>query len=264
MHYYWHHIGDFRAGTHNMTREERWIYRDMLDVYYDTEKPLPDDLKAICTAIGARSEREREIVAEILLLKFRLTEQGYMHERCEKEIAEYHKRADTARENGRAGGRPKGSTKKPSGFPSGSNPVASGNPAETQSKANQEPITRNQKPETKRAEARGTRLPEDWHPSEEETAFCKAERPDLRPSEVAQRFYDYWIAIPGAKGRKLDWTATWRQWVRNERRAPISQSAQSDKFRVADLDHSSSRAAMEASMRQHGIVVPEGDDEIKF
>jgi hypothetical protein len=67
------------------------------------------------------------------------------------------------------------------------------------------------------AQSRGTRLPADWHPSAEDTAFCKAERPDLRPSEVAKRFYDHWIAQPGTKGRKTDWSATWRNWVRNER-----------------------------------------------
>ena len=38
-------------------------------------------------------------------------------------------------------------------------------------------------------------------------------------------------------------------------------STSSDKFRVANLDHSSSRAAMEASIRKHGITVPEGEIE---
>ncbi|MGR9087307.1 MAG: hypothetical protein ACU841_09570 [Gammaproteobacteria bacterium] len=33
---------------------------------------------------------------------------------------------------------------------------------------------------------------------------------------VFARFRDYWIAQPGAKGRKLDWQATWRNWVRSE------------------------------------------------
>lgn len=64
---------------------------------------------------------------------------------------------------------------------------------------------------------RGSRLPRDWHPSPEEAEFCKRERPDLRPSEVAKRFFDYWTAIPGSKGRKADWSATWRNWVRNEK-----------------------------------------------
>jgi hypothetical protein len=64
---------------------------------------------------------------------------------------------------------------------------------------------------------RGARLPADWVPSEELIAFCKTERPDLNPAAVADRFRDFWIAQPGTKGVKLDWDATWRNWVRNEK-----------------------------------------------
>jgi hypothetical protein len=35
--------------------------------------------------------------------------------------------------------------------------------------------------------------------------------------KTAERFADYWRAVPGAKGRKTDWLATWRNWVRNSR-----------------------------------------------
>jgi hypothetical protein len=31
-----------------------------------------------------------------------------------------------------------------------------------------------------------------------------------------EAFCDYWRGIPGAKGRKLDWVATWRNWMRRE------------------------------------------------
>ena len=55
-----------------------------------------------------------------------------------------------------------------------------------------------------------TELPEGWK------RFAEAERPDLDPVEVWKRFRDYWIAVPGAKGRKVDWLATWRNWVRRE------------------------------------------------
>lgn len=65
--------------------------------------------------------------------------------------------------------------------------------------------------------ARGTSLSKDWAPTSEQISFCRNERPDLDPSLVASRFRDYWIAIAGAKGRKLDWDATWRNWVRNEK-----------------------------------------------
>jgi hypothetical protein len=73
------------------------------------------------------------------------------------------------------------------------------------------------KPLPARKVDRGTSLPKDWAPNDVEIAFCREERPDLIPSDVASRFRDYWAAQPGAKGRKTDWTATWRNWVRNER-----------------------------------------------
>lgn len=65
--------------------------------------------------------------------------------------------------------------------------------------------------------ARGTRfsletLPEEWR------AFCQADRPDLDPGSTFAQFHDFWIAKPGKDGRKVDWYATWRNWVRNQKR----------------------------------------------
>ena len=76
-------------------------------------------------------------------------------------------------------------------------------------------------------------MPADWIPSDADVEFCRTERPDLRPSDVADRFRDYWHAIPGTKGQKTDWHATWRNWVRSERRVqshgPPAYQTQNDK-----------------------------------
>jgi uncharacterized protein YdaU (DUF1376 family) len=152
VNYYPHHIGDFNAGTVRMSQLERWIYRDMIEVYYDTEQPLPADVAAVCKKIGARGDEQRSIVAELLADKFTLEDDGHHHARCDEEIAEYHAKADTARQNGKKGGRPKKpnpNPEKPSGFLSGSDSVRLANPDETGSQANQEPITNNQEPVTK-------------------------------------------------------------------------------------------------------------------
>jgi hypothetical protein len=61
----------------------------------------------------------------------------------------------------------------------------------------------------------GSRLPPDWKPSEEETGWARKERPDLDIAKQADRFRDYWIAKTGKEATKLDWTATWRNWIRN-------------------------------------------------
>lgn len=107
MHYYKFNISDFRAGTHAMSELARWVYRDMLDVYYDTEQPLPADHEAIFDAMGADSQERRAIIERILRTKFRLTGRGYEHEICESVIAEYHANAGRAKANGKLGGRPK-------------------------------------------------------------------------------------------------------------------------------------------------------------
>lgn len=72
----------------------------------------------------------------------------------------------------------------------------------------------------KRAERadRGTRLPDDWSPSDEDRAFAGAL--GVAVEREAASFRDYWHSKPGADGRKVNWSATWRNWVRrsSERR----------------------------------------------
>jgi hypothetical protein len=61
----------------------------------------------------------------------------------------------------------------------------------------------------------GSRLSKDLLFTGEWLLFCKQERPDLQPLRTFEQFKDYWVAQPGQKGVKLDWDATWRNWVRN-------------------------------------------------
>jgi hypothetical protein len=63
----------------------------------------------------------------------------------------------------------------------------------------------------------GSRLPEDWQPSEELKAWAIAERPDLAHclSKITEDFIDYWLSESGTKARKLDWNRTYKRWIRN-------------------------------------------------
>lgn len=70
----------------------------------------------------------------------------------------------------------------------------------------------------------GSRIPPDF-PTEADVGWCKAERPELDVAEVAAKFRDYWLGVAGAKGRKADWPATWRNFVRSEwSRSPSARS----------------------------------------
>jgi hypothetical protein len=61
----------------------------------------------------------------------------------------------------------------------------------------------------------GKRLASDFSFPKEWEEFCQTERPELNPAKTFDQFKDYWIAQAGQKGVKLDWFATWRNWVRN-------------------------------------------------
>lgn len=73
------------------------------------------------------------------------------------------------------------------------------------------------------AQKRGTRLPEDWIPSEADRRSAIGDGlPSHEIDRTAATFRDYWISQPGQKGVKLNWPATWRNWCRREveRRQP--------------------------------------------
>jgi hypothetical protein len=96
-----------------------------------------------------------------------------------------------------------------------------------QEKPREEEIRKEEiKPKSKtEATQRASRLPAGWMPCLEDARFCQDTRPDLSIDETMNRFRDYWIAQPGAKGKKLDWSATWRNWVRNEKMKPQARGS---------------------------------------
>lgn len=63
---------------------------------------------------------------------------------------------------------------------------------------------------------RGTRLPEDWAPSPALRDWTARETPTVDARAEFAKFRDYWSSVAGAKGVKLDWDATWRNWCRRQ------------------------------------------------
>jgi hypothetical protein len=53
-------------------------------------------------------------------------------------------------------------------------------------------------------------------------AWVRKECPDVDGRRETETFIDYWRAKPGKDGSKLDWLATWRNWMR---RAQTDQTA---------------------------------------
>jgi hypothetical protein len=60
----------------------------------------------------------------------------------------------------------------------------------------------------------GTRLPGDFALTGDMLAWAAEHAPHVDAQRELARFGDYWRSKPGKDGRKLDWLATWRNWMR--------------------------------------------------
>jgi hypothetical protein len=69
---------------------------------------------------------------------------------------------------------------------------------------------------------RGTRLKPDWRPTQTTIDAIKAECPNTDLHTEHRKFVDYWTAKTGKDATKLDWEATWRNWMRNARPSPTA------------------------------------------
>lgn len=94
MNFYPHHIKDFNNSTRHLTRVERSVYRDAIELYYDTESVLFDDVDKLSRRLLCVSEEEKIALKTVLSEFFIKTDGGFFHERCESEISKY--RANTS------------------------------------------------------------------------------------------------------------------------------------------------------------------------
>lgn len=82
----------------------------------------------------------------------------------------------------------------------------------------------------KEPSTRGARLPSTWVLPRSWGLEAQRLCPGLtveRIREIADEFRDYWVALPGSKACKLDWEATWRNWVRKEGRNAMPRNGRS-------------------------------------
>jgi uncharacterized protein YdaU (DUF1376 family) len=195
MHYYQFHIGDYKSHTHHLSHYEDLAYRRLLDFYFLHEQPIKH--RDIARQIGMRDHEED--VMTVLNEFFISTPEGFVNPRADKEIKQY-KEFSAAGKRGAAKrwGTP---PNEEANSPPNATPIATNN---------HKPITNNQDKKTL-----GKRLANDFSFPLEWEQFCKETRPELHPTRTFDQFKDYWIAQAGQKGVKLDWFATWRNWVRN-------------------------------------------------
>ncbi len=114
MKFYKRFPGDITIKTGDLSLVEFGAYDRLLDHYYAKEKPIAPD--RVYTVARALCLADRQAVDRVLAEFWTLTPEGWVQERADEMIAEALPKIEAARENGKLGGRPKGSGKKPTGL----------------------------------------------------------------------------------------------------------------------------------------------------
>jgi uncharacterized protein YdaU (DUF1376 family) len=198
------YIGDYLADTARLTTEQHGAYLLLLMDYWRSGR-LPNNDQVLAQICKLNPDAWSN--AKAMLMPFFSIEDGcWIHKRVEQEMAEAkinqtkkHERAVKAAE-----ARWKNAT-------SNANAMQKQCPSPSPSPS---PVL-NTIEVAKALKAQRLNLntiPEDWY------NFCRSERQDLNPKDIWVQFKDYWSSVPGSKGTKLDWFATWRNWVRNQKK----------------------------------------------
>ena len=102
MNHYPHHIGDFNSATIHLTFVERALYRELLDLYYDTEQPLNSDKKKLARRVRATTDELAQALDILLEEFFELQDDGWHNARCDAEIAAYRQKQEQQSRAGQA------------------------------------------------------------------------------------------------------------------------------------------------------------------
>lgn len=192
--YYKAYPRDFIEGTIGMPFEVKCAYRVVLDLVYMQGGNLPDDPRYISGLLGCSIRKWKTIRDELVQTgKLIVSGEFLTNYRAVSELETLAKHQQKQAENA-SGPRKNKDLQKP-----------------RQNHTEPEPEPKKETPKGVSGK-RATRLPEDWEP---DRVF--ATREGLPPAEInleADKFRDYWRALPGQKGVKADWPATWRNWVR--------------------------------------------------
>lgn len=285
MHYYQFNIGDYVSSTAHLEPLEDIAFRRMLDLYYSSESPLPNDVEFIARKIRMRSHCE--CIADVLQEFFELdADEEYWHcTRADNEIAAFNEKANKASEAAKK----RWGNKKPAKTSERSTGVmrtqcernADAMPTHTERNANHKPLTINQEPITNSKKEstkekpcvadRSTALTGDApldeskntspdkptktkrfvKPSLEELTEYFRERGITQDAEAA-KFHDYYESNGWRVGKNpmKDWRSAVRNWIRQS--GNFSRSGPAGQVKET-AEETVERWRQEAKATQHRI-----------
>lgn len=213
---YW---GDYLRDTMHLRAEGHGAYLLLIAAYWCSGGPLPDNDEYLIGVTRLEAKAWQKL--KPILAAFFTVEGGlWRHNRVDQEIAKANHISSVRQEAGKRGGKHHSKTPAIGEANAGANGEAIG---EANAKQNATPSqSPSPPPERKGVDdapngahpPKGSRLPPDWQPSEANRNYAIAHMlGDDQIAREAERFRNYWTAKSGRDAAKLDWDATWRNWI---------------------------------------------------
>ena len=202
MNFYKRYIGDYGRKTAHLSLLEHGAYAVLLDHYYGTRKPLPDDMPALYRICRAVDKQEQAAVQRVVTEFFPLGADGLRHNpRADQEIAEAAAFADA--QAMRAHKRWHKQADKPGECP---------DDASHSHSHSQNPEAKTKK---KRGRERHAPFPESFPLTADLIAY--AESKGIRNRKVVETFHENFILRHGERDYPAKNYATqWKRWMLND------------------------------------------------
>jgi len=236
------------SGMAELTLQERGAYNTIIDLLYSRDGDLRDDDDMLRRCMGCHGNEWRAVKSRLIAKRKIWVEGGFLKaKRVDDVLQEAAEFSETQRKRAgkrweTAGKQPGNAEETPSKRPgkvekTQTNQTTDDARARMLSTPTPTPIV---KRDTSVSPKKATRIPPDWHLSQAELVFAESEGlSEIEAGVEADQFRDYWRGASGQKATKMDWPATWRNWVRNAvKRRPQKRSTGNGKsshlMRMAD------------------------------
>lgn len=208
--YYPFYPSDFEAKTSHLTLEEDGAYNRLLRLIWMTPGcSIPDDPAWIARRLRVDVATFERVIVPIIGEFFRKARKRIYSPRLSREFDSAKATHELRVSSGKKGGRPAKSLK------DNATEESRAKAGPKQPEPEPEPVKETEAKASEKKNLRGSRLPAEWRLPKPWGEWAVTE--GMAESAVrrqADRFHDYWIGKPGREGVKLDWQATWRNWVR--------------------------------------------------
>lgn len=227
------------AGTRDLGLDERGAYWDVCSLMYSRGGPIADDDAWIAKTLGCHGRTWRTIKVRLLALgKLRIEGGCVTNGRAMRELIHAENRLKSSRKASEKSAKSRRTRAENADESNDYNEIPEADAPAAERAIHQPSTIKVSKKEDvgsftvtapagagaderghragsqkARAEPRGTRLPDGWQPGPEAERFARDL--GLDPTTTTAEFADFWRAVPGAKGRKLDWDATYRNRCRD-------------------------------------------------